>query len=169
MDEQALTLLATLKRTAATVDAKLALFNALKSDIKHQNVPESSQQSILECLKLAITSQISPSLVSAGFSTLKHLIKRLQHQGQTNIIHSQGTKLFPAILDRLGDPRESHRAAASQALSDFYPYCTHEVERAIRDTALVGSHARAKETALRWVERVRLPLTILSRMTDMPR
>lgn len=155
MEEQASALLTTLKRTAATVDTKLAQFNSLKASIKHQRVPDSSQTTIFECLKLAITSPVSQALVTAGFSTLGHLIKRLGLQDQRHVIHTQGTKLFPALLDRLGDPKEGHRNAASQAFSDYWTYCAQDVETLIRDSALAGTNTRAKEAAMLWVLRVR--------------
>lgn len=154
MEDQAATLLATLKKSSVAVDTKLALFNNLKSSVKHLRVPDAAQAPIFDCLKLAIGSQTSSSLVNAGFSTLGHLIKRLHLQDQTNVIAAQSNKLFPVLLDRLGDARESHRNAASQSLSDLWPICHTVVERAIRDVALAGTNARAKEMGMQWVVKV---------------
>jgi len=154
MEEQAQTLLATLRKSSVAVDTKLALFNNLKSSIKHLRVPDGSQAPIFDCIKLAIGSQTSSSLVTTGFSTLGHFIKRLHLQDQSNVIASQSPKLFPILLDRLGDARESHRNAASQSLSDLWPICHAEVERVIRDSALTGTNARAKEMAMQWVVNV---------------
>src|ERR1700761_3283481 len=100
MDDQAQNLLATLKRSSVTTDTKLAAFNTLKSNIKHLRVPESAQPTIFECIRLAISFQTSPTLVSSGFSTLGHSIKRLSLQEQTNIIAAQARKLLPTLLDR---------------------------------------------------------------------
>lgn len=155
MEEQAQTLLATLRKSSVPIEIKLAAFNNLKSSIKHLRVPEGSQVTIFECIKLAIGAQTSPTLVSSGFSTLGHLIKRLSLQEQTSIIASQTTKLLPILLDRLGDPRESHRNAASQTLSDLWPYCHAEVEKTVREGAIAGQHARAKDMGMLWVVKVR--------------
>jgi CLIP-associating protein 1/2 len=155
MEEQAATLLATLRKPSAPVDAKLTLLTNLKSSIKHQRVPEAAQATAFECVKTAIASQTSSSLVSAGFATLGHLVKRLHLQEQTNVIAVQSAKFVPILLDRLGDARENHRNAASQALSDFWPFNHADMERLIREGALGGNNARAKEMAMSWVVKVR--------------
>ena len=154
MEEQAATLLAALKKPSAAVDTKLQLFNNLKSNIKHLRVPESAQAPIFECIKLAITATTSAALVSTGFSTLGHLIKRLVLQNQTGILTHQSHKLLPILLDRLGDARESHRNAASQILSDIWPFDHAEVETLIREQAIKGTNPRAKEMAMQWVVKV---------------
>ena len=152
MDVQAATLLSTLKRPAASSDAKLNLLNDLKSDIKHYRVPESAQATIFECLKLAITQQASSTLASSAFSALGHTIKRLKIQDASgHSITQLAPRLLPALHDRLGDMREAHRTAASQALAELYPYLTSDVETLIRDEAIAGSNSRAKQAGLQWV------------------
>ncbi|OCK86069.1 protein STU1 [Lepidopterella palustris CBS 459.81] len=151
MEEQAVTLLAALKKSSTAVDTKLVLFNNLKSNIKHLRVPEASQAPIFECIRLAIGASASTALASTGFSTLGHFIKRLVLQNQTTIITSQASRLLPLLLDRLGDVRESHRNASSQLLADLWPLCPSEVESLIRDTAMKGTNARAKEMSMLWV------------------
>lgn len=152
MDVQAATLLSTLKRPAASSESKLNLLNALKSDIKHYRVPESAQATIFECLKLAITQQASSTLASSAFSALGHLIKRLKIQDATgHSITQLAPRLIPAIHDRLGDMREAHRTAASQACMELYPFLTTEVETLVRDEAIGGSNPRAKQAGLQWV------------------
>jgi CLIP-associating protein 1/2 len=155
MEEQAQSLLATLKRSSVAIDTKLAAFNNLKSSIKHQRVPESCQPAIFECIRLGITSQTSPTLVSTAFSTLGHLIKRLSLQEQTNVIAAQTSRILPTLHDRLGDQRESVRNAASQTLCELWPYSKVDIERVIREGALAGNNARAKEVAMLWVVKVR--------------
>jgi CLIP-associating protein 1/2 len=154
MEEQAQALLVTLKKSSIATDTKLTAFNNVKSNIKHLRVPEGAQPTLFECIRLAITSQASTTLVSSGFSTLGHLIKRLSLQDQTNVITANAKKFLPILLDRLGDARESHRNGASQSLSDFWPYCHAEVEQLVRDGALVGTNARAKEMAMLWIVKV---------------
>jgi CLIP-associating protein 1/2 len=156
MEEQAQALLATLRKSSTSTETKLATFNKVKSDIKHLRVPEASQATIFECIKLGISSQTSPTLVSTGFSTLGHLIKRLNLQDQTTIIAGQTSKLLPILLDRLGDARESHRNAALQTLTDLWAYNHEAVEKTIKEGALSGNNARAKEMAMLWIVTVRL-------------
>ncbi|KAF1811639.1 ARM repeat-containing protein [Eremomyces bilateralis CBS 781.70] len=151
MEDQAAALLTALKKSTISVEQKATLFNKLKSDIKHLRVPEPAQATIFECIRIAIGSNTSPQLVSTGFASLGHLIKRLHLQDQDNTIAAQANKLFPLLLERLGDARESHRAAASQTLADIWPYDHADVEHVIKANALQGNNARAKETAMQWV------------------
>lgn len=151
MEEQAQSLLATLKRSSVPVDAKITAFNDLKSSIKHQRVPESCQPTIFECIRQGIAAQTSPVLVSTAFSTLGHLVKRLSLQDQSSTVAAHAPKLLPFLQERLGDPRESLRNAASQALSDLWPPSKAEVERVVREGALGGNNARAKEAAMMWI------------------
>jgi CLIP-associating protein 1/2 len=161
MEEHVNALLAALKKPSTAVDQKLALFNNLKSGIKHNRVPDSCQAPIFECVRLAISTTTSAALVSTGFSTLSHLIKRLVLQNQTGVITSQLSKLLPILLERLGDARESHRNAASSILSDLWPMAHTDIEMLIRENALKSTNARAKETAMLWVVRVCHPSTVL--------
>lgn len=155
MEDQAESLLATLKKSSAPIDQKLTQFNSLKSSIKHLRVPQECTTTIFECVRLAIAAQTSSTLVSTGFSTLGHLVKRLHLQSQTQITAQQSNQLLPVLLDRLGDARENHRNAASQALSDIWPYNHAGVESIVREGALGGTNSRAKEVAMQWVVKVR--------------
>lgn len=154
MDEVANSTLATLKKTSASAEAKIAAVIALKSSIKHQRVPETAQATTLECLRLAITSQVSSSLVATGFSGLSHLVKRLTLQDQTPVLFSQRTNLLGILAEKLGDAKEAHRTAASQLLCDLWPSKTVEVERVIKETAIQGTHVRAKLEGISWVKKM---------------
>jgi CLIP-associating protein 1/2 len=163
MEDQAQTLLVALKKPSLTADAKLQQFNTLKSSIKQQRVPEPAQLAIFECVRIAISAQTSPTLVSTGFATLGHLVKRLTLQEQTAVISAQSSKLLPILQERLGDARESIRNAASQSLHDLWPFAKVDVEKVIREGALAGHNARSKEAAMMWIVRVCLyqPLSSL--------
>ncbi|GAB7356797.1 hypothetical protein MBLNU459_g7683t1 [Dothideomycetes sp. NU459] len=152
MDQQAASLLATLKRTSAASESKLTLLNNLKSDIKHHRVPDSAHAVIFECLKVAIAQQTSSAIVSAAFTTLSHLVKRLKIQdadGQAIVAHAP--KLYSALEEKLGDLRESNRSGASQALADLWPFCGPDIENLIRDEVINSANARAKATGVQWV------------------
>ncbi|CAO2653706.1 Nn.00g031170.m01.CDS01 [Neocucurbitaria sp. VM-36] len=150
MEEQTATLLAALKKPSTDVNKRLELFSNLKSGIKHNRVPESCQASIFECIRIAITASTSAALVSTGFSTLSHFIKRLQLQKETQAITSQASTLCSILQDKLGDARESHRSAASQILADLHYLCPTEVDMLVHE-AIKGNNARAKETSMTWV------------------
>ncbi|KAI5250142.1 hypothetical protein E4T42_05013 [Aureobasidium subglaciale] len=155
MDQQAQTLLTTLKRSSAASDAKLTQLNNLKSDIKHHRVPDSAQPIIFECLRVALTQQASSTLATAAFTTLGHLIKRLKIQDPDGTAIVQHVpKLFVALQERLADLRENHRSAASQAFADAWHFCPQDVEHIIRDEVIPGANARAKDTAMHWVVRM---------------
>lgn len=155
MDELAQNVLSTLKKSSAPAETKLSVFNQLKSNIKHQRVPESAQGPTLECIRLAIASQTSSSLVSAGFSTLGHLIKRLNLQDQAHAVFTQRSGIVSALLDRLGDAKEPYRTASSQSLCDLWPIRPADVEKAIREGALASSNTRSREAGMHWVVKVR--------------
>ena len=165
MEDQAAALLAALKKPSTPVDTKLQLFGSLKSSIKHLRVPDAAQPAIFECVRLAASASASAALVSTGFSTLGHLIKRLGLQAQTAAVTAQAPKLLPILLDRLGDARESHRVAASQILADLWPLCHADVEALVRDHAMKSTHARAKEAAMQWVVKVGARPVCLGRLT----
>lgn len=151
MEEQTAALLAALKKQASTnVDKRLDLFGSLKSSIKHQRVPEGCQAQMLECIRIAIGDKTSAQLVTTGFSTLSHLIKRLVLQKETHIITQHTQQLVPILLDHLGNAREAHRSAASVLLVELHPYCHADVDAGIHG-AMGGSNPRAKETAMTWV------------------
>jgi CLIP-associating protein 1/2 len=154
MLEQTNTLLVALKKPSTNVEQRLQLFNNVKSNIKHNRVPEECQAPIFECIRIAISATTSAALVSTGFSTLSHFIKRLQLQRETNVITSQASMLCALLLDKLGDARESHRSAALQIFADLYHLCPTEVE-AVMHNAMKGTNARAKDTSMSWLVKVR--------------
>ncbi|KAJ4289008.1 suppressor of tub2 mutation [Kalmusia sp. IMI 367209] len=150
MEEQVATLLAALKKPSTAVDTRLQLFTNLKSSIKHNRVPESCQAPIFECIRIAICATTSAALVTTGFSTLSHFLKRLQLQRETTVITSQSGKLLAILVDRLGDARESHRNASAQLLAELHQLCPAEVEAVIHN-AMKGPNPRAKEASMPWL------------------
>ncbi|KAF1942252.1 hypothetical protein EJ02DRAFT_422333 [Clathrospora elynae] len=150
MEKETSDLLKALQKPSTDVQSRLALFSTLKSSIKHNRVPESCQAPIFECIRIACTAATSAALVSTGFSTLSHFIKRLQLQKETQILTSQAPVLCAILADKLGDARESHRSAASLILADLHYLCPTDVDALIHE-AIKGSNARAKETSMTWV------------------
>ncbi|EEQ28864.1 suppressor of tub2 mutation [Microsporum canis] len=150
MDERATELLAALRNTSLSVDAKIASLTKLKSEIKQRNVPTSAVGDIFDAIRLAIASQHA-SLSAGGFSALGHLLKRLYLQEQTALIASQGRHTYSLLLEKLGDHKERVRAQASQAFADFWQASPTETEHHVLEVALVGKSPRAKETSMMWL------------------
>jgi CLIP-associating protein 1/2 len=166
MEKETSDLLKALQKPSTDVQSRLALFSTLKSSIKHNRVPESCQAPIFECIRIACTAATSAALVSTGFSTLSHFIKRLQLQKETSILTSQSPILCAILADKLGDARESHRSAASQILADLHYLCATEIDALIHD-AVKSTNPRAKESAMLWVVKVGSPRVTLARRENV--
>ncbi|MCJ1403770.1 suppressor of tub2 mutation [Xylographa trunciseda] len=152
MEQQATHLLAVLKNSNVTVDTKIDLLTKLKTQIKHQQVPEVAITPVFEVVRTAISNA---HLLDAGFSILFHLTKRLELQDQSSIIAAEGKKTYSYILERLGDAKDRTRSWAIQALTEFWKASHTDVEQIIRDMALSGRSPRAKEAAMQWVVKTR--------------
>ncbi len=150
-DEQVADLIALL-RTDASVDAKVQQVTAVKSSIKQQNVPETCIVPIFEALRTASSSQHA-SLVNAGFTALNHLFTRLARQDPKTLT-KEGARTLPLIIEKLGDQKEKFRQLALQAMITLYKVAPVEVERSVRNTAMVGKNPRAKEASLQWLLQV---------------
>ncbi|KAI5294117.1 suppressor of tub2 mutation [Ascosphaera acerosa] len=158
MDVRAAEVVAALKNTNLSLDAKQTFLAKLKSDIKRENIPDAALPAVFDALKLALPS-VSPALALAAFSTLGHVLKRLylqlpQPKEQARTIALHGRALYPFLLDRLGDHREKIRQCAVQAFADFWPAAKADVESYVLDGALVGRNPRAKEASMLWLARM---------------
>ncbi|KAJ4300287.1 suppressor of tub2 mutation [Collariella sp. IMI 366227] len=147
-DQQVADLIAIL-RTDASVDAKVQQVTAIKSSIKQHNVPDSCIQPVFEALRTASSSQHAV-LVNAGFTSINHLFTRLARQ-EPRYLTKEGARTLPLIIEKLGDSKEKFRQLALQALGTLYKWAPLEVERSVRNTAMVGKNARAKEASMHWL------------------
>lgn len=147
-DQQVADLIALL-RTDAPVDVKVQHVTAVKSSIKQHTVPETCILPVFDALRTASSSQNS-ILVNAGFTALNHLFTRLARQ-DPKILAKEGVRTLPLVVEKLGDPKEKFRQVAQQALVTLYKVAPTEVERNIRNVAMVGKSAKAKEASLHWL------------------
>jgi CLIP-associating protein 1/2 len=147
-DKQVADLIALL-RTDASIDAKVQQVTAVKSSIKQQTVPESCIVPVFEALRTASSSQHA-NLVNAGFTALNHLFTRLSRQ-EPKYLAKEGVRTLPLIVEKLGDQKEKFRQLALQCLVTLYKVAPVEVERSVRNTAMVGKNPRAKEASLHWL------------------
>ncbi|KAK4126101.1 ARM repeat-containing protein [Parathielavia appendiculata] len=148
-DEQVADLITLLLRSDASVDAKVQQVTAIKSSIKQQTVPESCIIPVFDALRTASSSQHA-NLVNAGFTALNHLFTRLSRQ-DPKALAKEGVRTLPLIIERLGDQKEKFRQLALQILVTLYKVAPVEVERSVRNTAMVGKNPRAKEASLHWL------------------
>jgi CLIP-associating protein 1/2 len=151
-DTQVADLLAIL-RTDAAVDAKVQQVNAVKSGIKQHNVPDACVAPLFEALRSASSAQHAV-LINAGFTALNHLLTRLSRQEPKYLVKESGRTL-PLIVEKMGDQKEKFRTIALQCLGTIYKVAPVEVERSVRNTAMVGKNPRAKEASLQWLLQVR--------------
>ncbi len=139
-------------RTDSSVDAKVQHVAQIKSSIKQHNVPDACVAPLFEALRTASSSQHSV-LVNAGFTALNHLLTRLSRQ-EPKYLTKEAVRTLPLVIEKLGDQKEKFRQLALQSLITFYTISPIEVERAVRNTAMVGKNPRAKEASLQWLRQV---------------
>ncbi|KAH8912868.1 ARM repeat-containing protein [Coniochaeta sp. PMI_546] len=141
--------LITLLRTDANIEAKVNAVTAIKSGIKQHNVPDTCVAPLFDALRSASSSQHAV-LVNAGFTALNHLLTRLSRQEPKYLI-KEAARTLPLLVEKLGDQKEKFRILASQSMTTLYKVAPVDVERSVRNTAMVGKNARAKEMSLQWV------------------
>lgn len=141
--------LAKILRTDASIDAKVNQVSAIKSGIKQHNVPDSCVAPLFEALRTASSSQHAV-LVNAGFTALNHLLTRLSRQDPKYIV-KEAKETLPLVVDKMGDHKEKFRQLAQQAMTTMYKAAPVDVERSVRNIAMVGKNPRAKEAGMQWV------------------
>ncbi|KAL0933117.1 heat repeat containing protein [Colletotrichum truncatum] len=136
-------------RSEASIDAKVQHVTGIKSGIKQHNVPDVLIPQIFDGLRTASVSQHAV-LVNAGFTALNHLLTRLSRQ-EPKYISKEAKHTLPLVIDKLGDQKEKFRGLASQALTTMYAAAPMDVERSVRNVAMVGKNPRAKEAGMHWL------------------
>ncbi|KAK1998759.1 ARM repeat-containing protein [Colletotrichum falcatum] len=136
-------------RTDASVDHKVQHVTGIKSGIKQHNVPDTLVPLVFDGLR---TASVSPHaiLVNAGFTALNHLLTRLSRQ-EPKYIAKEAKHTLPLVIDKLGDPKDKFRSLASQALTTMYAAAPMDVERSVRNVAMVGKNSRSKEASMHWL------------------
>ena len=152
MDGLAGQALVSIQGAGVPVETKLKYLTDLKAEIKHRHCPEVAVGPLFDVIRLSLAT---PHLTDAGFSILGHLTKRLELQDQISLLHTQGAKTYPSLLDRLGDPKDRIRQRAIQALIDFHSVAPADVEQFVRDNGLTGRNPRVKEAGMHWVATIR--------------
>ncbi|OLN97287.1 Protein STU1 [Colletotrichum chlorophyti] len=136
-------------RTDSSIDTKVQHVTGIKSGIKQHNVPDVLVPQIFDGLRTASASQHA-ALTNAGFTALNHLLTRLSRQ-EPKYITKEAKHTLPLVIDKLGDQKEKFRSLASQALTTMYAAAPMDVERSVRNVAMVGKNPRAKEAGMHWL------------------
>ncbi len=161
MTEKQVADLLTLLRSDAPLDAKVNQVTLIKSSIKQHNVPDACVAPVFDALRTASSSQHAV-LVNAGFTALNHLLTRLSMQ-EPKYLAKEATRTLPLIIEKLGDQKDKFRTTALQSLLTLYQAAPLDVERSVRNTAMVGKNPRAKEMSLQWLLQVWLPGSVDAR------
>lgn len=148
-DQQVADLQALLLKSDVITDNKVNAVNAIKSGIKQHNVPETCVPQLFDALRSASVSQHA-ALANAGFGSLNHLLTRLSRQ-EPKFVAKEAMRTMPVVIEKLGDPKDKLRALATQAMTTIYTIAPAEVERSVRNTAMSGKNARAKEASMQWL------------------
>ncbi|KAK4179222.1 clasp N terminal-domain-containing protein [Triangularia setosa] len=151
ISEQQVIDLTNILRTDAPVDTKIQHITAAKSCIKSHYIPEPCIAPLFDALRSASSSQHGV-LVNAGFGTFNHLLTRLRKQDPKVLSKEVArTGTLPLLVEKLGDHKDKIRYIATQALVTLYKVAPVEVERAVRNLAMTGKNAKAKESSLHWL------------------
>ncbi|KAL6881251.1 ARM repeat-containing protein [Trichoderma novae-zelandiae] len=148
-DDQVHNLAAVLRNDNTHFDVKVQYVNAIKTGIKQHNIPETCIPQLFDGLRLASSSQ-HVALATAGFTALNHLFTRMSRQEPKHLA-KEAARTLPLVVEKLGDSKDKPRALALQSLNTLYAVTPADVERSIRNTAMVGKNPRAKEAAMQWL------------------
>lgn len=146
--------LTTILHSDSSIDVKVQHVTAVKSGIKQHNVPEVTIPQLFDALRSATTSPHA-ALANAGFTALNHLLTRLSRQ-EPKFLAKEAARTLPCVIEKLGDPKDKFRSLAVHSLVTLYTVAPVDVERYVRNTAMGGKNARAKETSLQWLLQVRI-------------
>ncbi|OTA05047.1 hypothetical protein A9Z42_0056680 [Trichoderma parareesei] len=148
-DDQVNNLAAVLRNDNTHFDVKVQYVNAIKTGIKQHNIPETCIPQLFDGLRLASSSQ-HVALATAGFTALNHLFTRMSRQ-EPKYLAKEAARTLPLVIEKLGDSKDKPRALALQSLNTLYAVAPADVERSIRNTAMVGKNPRAKEASMQWL------------------
>ncbi|UKZ85183.1 uncharacterized protein TrAFT101_001051 [Trichoderma asperellum] len=148
-DDQVANLMTILRSDNIHFDTKVQYVNTIKSGIKQHNVPETCIPQLFEGLRSASASQ-HVALATAGFTALNHLFTRMSRQEPKHLA-KEAARTLPLVVEKLGDSKDKPRALAMLSLNTLYTVAPADVERSIRNTAMVGKNPRAKEASMQWL------------------
>lgn len=154
MDAKAYHVLTILRSNALPECNILDLINRIKADIKHATVPEAAIAPLFELISAALDSSV---YIDVAFSTLHHLLKRLDSQDQLSALDRPSCRIIPVIFECLGLEKQRLRSRALQVLLDLWnatPTAASVIKGMINDIALERQGPTVKEAALQFIMKV---------------
>lgn len=136
----------------ANIDVKVAQVTAVKTGIKHHNVPDTCVAPLFDALRLASRSQHAV-LVNAGLTSLNHLLTRLSRQ-EPKYINREKAATLKLLVEKMGDQKEKFRSLGIQSLVTMCKVADakDDVEREVRKAMdPKNPKAKAKEASLQWL------------------
>lgn len=135
----------------ASVDAKVAQVTAVKTGIKHHNVPDTCVSQLFDALRLASRNQHAV-LVNAGLTSINHLLTRLTRQ-EPRYISREKKGTLDLLVEKMGDQKEKFRTIAVQSMVTMYKNedARADVELRVRKIMDESKNAKAKESSLQWL------------------
>lgn len=135
----------------ASVDAKVAQVTAVKTGIKHYNVPDACVSQLFDALRLASRNQHAV-LVNAGLTSINHLLTRLTRQ-EPRYISREKKATLDLLVEKMGDQKEKFRSLAVQSMITMYKNedARPDVELRVRKVMDESKNAKAKESSLQWL------------------
>ncbi|KOS18032.1 Protein STU1 [Escovopsis weberi] len=149
VDQQVFDLEKVIKNDAATPDFKVQYINTIKSGIKQHNVPETCIPHLFEGLRGASSSPHA-IIAAAGFTALNHLFTRMSRQ-DPKVLAKEAPRTLALVIEKLGDQRDKLRTLAHQSLTTMHGVAPVDVERFLRNQAMIGKNSRTKEAAMHWI------------------
>lgn len=157
----------------ASIDAKVTQVTAVKTGIKHHNVPDTCVAPLFDALRTASRSQHAV-LVNAGLTSLNHLLTRLSRQ-EPKYINREKAATLKLLVEKMGDQKEKFRSLGVQSLITMCKVvdAKDDVEREVRKAMdPKNPKAKVKEAGLQWLlqahQEVGLPFkSYVSMMMDL--
>lgn len=134
------------------IDEKVAQVTAVKTGIKHHNVPDTCVAPLFEALRKASRSPHGV-LIGAGLTSLNHLLTRLSRQ-EPRYISQERKETLKLLVEKMGDQKDKFRTVAIQSLVTICKVddVREAVEIAIKEI-MNGKTVKAKagESSLLWL------------------
>lgn len=155
------------------IDVKVAQVTAVKTGIKHHNVPDTCVAPLFDALRTASRSQHAV-LVNAGLTSLNHLLTRLSRQ-EPKYINKEKAATLKLLIEKMGDQKEKFRSLGVQSLITMCKVADvkDDVELQVRKAMdPKNPKAKVKEASLQWLlqahQEIGLPFrTYVSMMMDL--
>lgn len=138
----------------ASVDVKVAHVTAVKTGIKHFEVPPTCVAELFEALRYA-SGRPQAVLAYAGLTSLNHLLTRVSRQIPKYMKNHpvEAKETLQLLGGKMGDQNQKFRALAVQSMSTMYTVVPDDTSEHVRVSVMgaKNSNAKAKESSMQWL------------------